>query len=552
MQALARKILLFALLLSLQTLATAQSNQPPPKSDKEHTGSISGRVTLSGKPLVGVAVILVDQSQSTRQTQVARTTTDQEGRYQLTSIPEGSYSVHPLMLAYVEANQGGEPRSASQIALEEGESVDGIDFSLVPGGVITGRVVDADNRPIIGAHVQMIPVDETYGFYNFSIMLGTDDRGVYRIFGLPAGRYQVAIGEDENRMRHGAGHNYYVRTYHPDAKEKSNATVIEVRPGSEVTGVDITVGRIAKTYTVTGRVVDAISGKPMANVPVGYGSFSKDEKGTQSYSYSDNQRTDSNGGFRLTGIGKGDYAAFAILDDQQDYYSELTPFEINAGDVSGLEIKARRGSTLSGTAIVEGITDADVLGKLAQLQIYAHVAGGGQIAPRATRLAINPDLSFRATGLPSGKAMIYLQSSDKQKGFSIVRTERDGVDQGETIDIKPGEQVTGVRIVLSHGAGVLRGTIKVEGGEVPEGAQFFYDIRSSDGKQVDDDGSNQADSRGRFVIEGLLTGTYDVSVHMVPAGSGQFPNLVKTARQSVSITSGATTTVNLVINLAEK
>ncbi|HKY05701.1 MAG TPA: carboxypeptidase regulatory-like domain-containing protein, partial [Blastocatellia bacterium] len=437
MQALTTKILLLAILLAVSAPATARLRHQPQKSAKEPTGSISGRVTLNGKPLAGVAVLLMKERQNMGQVRVARVTTDQEGRYQVTSLPEGSYSILPVTLAYVEANPGREPRPATQVSLEEGESVEGMDFSLVPGGVVTGRVIDADKRPVIAAHVQLIPADGNSASYNPPIMFDTDDRGVYRLFGIPAGRYYVAIGEDENNVRRGAGESYYSRTYHPDAREKSKATAIEVRAGGETTGVDITVGRVTKTYAATGRVVDAVSGKPLANAAVGYGRFSKEDNAVRSYSYSDNQRTGADGAFRLTELGQGQYAAFAILDNHPDYYSELAPFEITAGDVSGLEVKARRGSTLSGTAIVEGATDAEALGKLSQLQIYAHVFGDGQTAPRSNMVVINPDHSFRVTGLPSGKAVIRMLNSERQKGFSITRVERDGVVQGETIDIRP-------------------------------------------------------------------------------------------------------------------
>ena len=45
------------------------------------------------------------------------------------------------------------------IVVAAGESVDGIDFALVGGGVITGRVTDSDGRPLIEERLNLIPAD---------------------------------------------------------------------------------------------------------------------------------------------------------------------------------------------------------------------------------------------------------------------------------------------------------------------------------------------------------------------------------------------------------
>ena len=62
--------------------------------------------------------------------------------------------------------------------------------------------------------------------------------------------------------------------------------------------------------------------------------------------------------------------------------------------------------------------------------------------------------------------MVRLSISNRAETprFSILRIERDGAALREGIQINPGEQVTGVRIVIGHGTNIVRGQLRVTGG----------------------------------------------------------------------------------------
>ncbi len=65
-------------------------------------------------------------------------TTDQDGNYRITDVPPGSYQIAPIAPAYVIS---GNPKV---VIIGEGEAVEDFDFALVRGGMVTGRVTDAD------------------------------------------------------------------------------------------------------------------------------------------------------------------------------------------------------------------------------------------------------------------------------------------------------------------------------------------------------------------------------------------------------------------------
>src|SRR5438045_7997757 len=78
----------------------------------------------------------------------------------------------------------------------------------------------------------------------------TDDRGIYRIFGVPPGNYRVAAGQrEESNFGSRTERAAYRLTFHPAAADISQASIIEVTEASEATNVDIAVGRTVTKYT---------------------------------------------------------------------------------------------------------------------------------------------------------------------------------------------------------------------------------------------------------------------------------------------------------------
>src|SRR5262249_60670023 len=87
--------------------------------------------------------------------------------------------------------------------------------------------------------------------------------------------------------------------------------------------------------------------------------------------------TDDEGRFKVTGLSSGRYELFlwnrrgmsyqpSASIGSNEHYSEKTEFEVNDSDVSGLEVKAIRGSTVSGVVVLEGVNDPAVKAKLQQ------------------------------------------------------------------------------------------------------------------------------------------------------------------------------------------
>src|SRR6185436_7299860 len=87
--------------------------------------------------------------------------------YHLSGLPAASYQVTsftPNMIAAENVSQSpmgyGYFPTSKTVLLAAGEDVTEIDLKLARGGVITGRVTDADDKPIAEERVSLQPIAE--------------------------------------------------------------------------------------------------------------------------------------------------------------------------------------------------------------------------------------------------------------------------------------------------------------------------------------------------------------------------------------------------------
>jgi hypothetical protein len=546
-------------LLCLATNAASQSREAKPAPP---TASITGHVMLGEQPASGVTVALSQRRLSNNQnTPLTKAVTDSEGRFHLTNIAAGVYLVTPLAPGFLLPNEGSPFEEGKSVTVEEGETVEDVNFSIKRGGVITGRVTDENHEPIIETRVNLMKIDgrgQVQPFYvRNQFMNSTDDRGVYRIYGLPAGRYKISVGEhpDGGTIMMGMGNARYRRTFHPDVTDESKAEIIELSDGGEATSVDVSVNSKMKTYMATGRIVQAATGKPLVNVPYGYGAVnirSPGEEPSMGASAWNGNRTSSKGEFRVEGMVPGRYNIFIVKEAGTELYSEPAVFEVKDGNVSGIEVKVRLGASISGVVLMEGPTNPALTSAFSQMRIMT------QITPRAmdnygSMPKISPDGTFRIGGLRAGKAYISADSSSSDKKITLSRVEHNGAEVKDGIEIKDGDQITGVRLVFTYGTAVLRGQVKIENGTLPEGVRFYVSVRRIKGDERPAQGiSGEVDGRGRFMIDEMPAGEYELMLQprfpVPPANRA----LLRPIKQTVTVTEGAQVQVVFVVDLGEK
>ena len=166
------------------------------------------------------------------------------GSFVIENAPVGDYEIGVAASGYELLQK--------RIRIPSGRPLDGLDLRINRSAVITGRVLDEDGRAVVGATVEALQEqflegrlrwrDQSSRMTRFHGGFRTDDRGVYRIFGLPAGEYVIAVRPSEEpgldgRLRFATAPGYF-----PNAGSLSGAARVTVEWGEEKQGIDVRLG----------------------------------------------------------------------------------------------------------------------------------------------------------------------------------------------------------------------------------------------------------------------------------------------------------------------
>ena len=532
--------LVVAAVLMIFSAAVSSAQTTP---EKGPTASISGKVKIKDKAVAGVVVFAEEQnSRGWRQRTNYRGTTDQNGNYRIINVPAGTYAIRPIAPAFALEDYV----TNNAVVISEGETVEDINFSMVPGGVITGKVSDPDGKPIVEENVNVVPVDpNSFVGVRFDGHLHTDDRGIYRAFGLQPGKYKVYVGQNQSLPRERG--SYYRQTFYPSVTDDAKASVIEVTEGGEAANIDIVVGRAVTTFKVNGRALDAETGKPLVHIRYGVYQGHFDSGGGSSSVGQD--FTNANGEFRLDNVLPGKYVVF-IVPEGSGVRSDHVSFEVIDRDVSDLVIRAGKAATVSGVVVFEGGEESKPGFKINELVVSGWADGNEQRYSGSFSQNVKPDGSFKISDLRQGRVRFFFASPTRNdyRQIQLVRVERDGVVQPGGLILKDGEQVTGVRLVAKFLTGAIHGQIKVDGDELVAGRMHVWITYLDDSRQGEPfsmgNSAPQVDSRKRFTVEGLAAGTYEVNVAVFDPGR---QDTTRVARQQVIVVDNAATDVTITI-----
>lgn len=167
--------------------------------------AMAGLVTIdgTGTPLRRAEVSIANLDTGGRQA----TFSDASGRFIFPSLPAGRYNLSARKPGFLRTSYGQTRygRPGTPVTLADNQRLDDLTMSLTRGGVLTGRVTDEHGLPAFGVRVRVLEYRTVLGdrqlrpVRDVGGLLGsqTDDRGVYRLYGLPPGDY-VVVAEPRN------------------------------------------------------------------------------------------------------------------------------------------------------------------------------------------------------------------------------------------------------------------------------------------------------------------------------------------------------------------
>jgi hypothetical protein len=183
---------------------------------------------------------------------------DSSGQFTIRDVPAGVHTLRAQLEGYFGAETNGAyPATVDlPVTVKAGETQT-VKISMLPGGTVSGRVLDPSNKPLSDAAVQILQMGYENGVRSprFVDSRQTDDRGEYRLYQRPPGEYYVAATPHPLGPLLGArgSEDVQVPTFYPAAMDISQATRVTLRSGEEVSGIDIRITAVA-TVKISGRV----------------------------------------------------------------------------------------------------------------------------------------------------------------------------------------------------------------------------------------------------------------------------------------------------------
>jgi len=441
---------LAAFVMTLVVLATtARAQQRPGSVDASDTGVIKGRVVRSdtGEPLRRAQVKLFAQ-------QGRAVLTDDNGRYEISQLPAGRHSLAAskggfVQMAYGQRRPHG---SGRPLTLAAGQVIAGIDFSLPPGGVITGRIVDDSGESVVGAEVSVMRFAFTIGQRQLTGVGGarTDDRGEFRIFGLPRGEYLVQASFDTGSEVSGVRLGY-APTFYPGTPVHGEAQSVSIKAGEEIAGITFALSR-TRTASISGVVRDPDGSTAMAYVLARENSANAPSTGSEGFA-----AAKPDGTFQINNLQPGSYVLEARDITNPDGRSGRAEVVIDGRDVTGLMIDITKGVTARGRIRFDAGDSPEGL-KPEQVRIFASSLEPRELGMTMDRMPpqLRDDWTFELTGLRGRRTItaFILQGEWTTKSISVDGT--DVTDRG--IDFRNAD-VDGIDLVLTQQKTDLSGLV---------------------------------------------------------------------------------------------
>lgn len=546
-------ILLFSVALTSQTPPPSQGATapgPPAPRAQVPARDTTGTKAATGTARIRGSVIAADTSNPLRRAQVRivaaeqRVTrvaiTDTEGRYQLSELPAGRYSISVARNGYVSL-QFGQRRPfepGRPLDLADGQVAEKIDFALPRGGVIAGRITDEVGEPLAGLGIRTMryqyqPNGERRLMPVGGPMMGpyaiqTDDLGNFRVYGLMPGTYILSAsvnpmggamvmpmpgGGQVTTAGSNDGSDGYTTTYYPGTASESEAQPVTVGIGQEASAFFSMIP--ARLSRISGMIRDS-QGRPASGVNFGVRSI--DGMG---FGMGFGGTTGPDGSFTMLNVPPGEYqlevrpmptrmsVAPGIAAPEPEFAS--VPISVTGQEITGLTITTGPGATVSGTLLFDKPASQDP----------PQQATGQPL--RVMFVAVDPSTSVMSmvridNGLVTPNGQFELKGVNGRGTFRMIGTQwtiksvkLEGVDITDTpYDAKPGSNAAGLEIMLTNTQTTLSGGVRALNSETVK--DYVVAIFPSNLREGDIPTRfvrlARPDQDGKYLIKGLPPAEY--------------------------------------------
>jgi hypothetical protein len=512
-------------------IAKPSATADPKKGTGLISGTIKGRIISSdGQPLVNATVMVQSLTGSFA---VKPTRPDAEGRFAFDELMPGAYVLIGAAPGYIDQSVSlGDATEWPRHLIGSN-----VRINMIRGGVITGLVTNARGEPMVGVPVHATitnATSSTLSFFTGGGVSETDDRGSYRIFGLLPGQYTVYAGGDAPFGRFTAsGFDRDVPTYYPSSM-RDTAVPVSVRSGDETNGIDI---------KYKGTEGHSLSGFVLGEIPAGglngAVTIMLVHAGTSSIvALGIAGAAEQRRSFSFNGVADGEYdlSASYLAAPTENALSGEKHITVRGGDVTGIELRLTLLGSLAGTIKLVPVKPEDKCDKRESqlIETFLRVPPDDPKTARNRSPArmysglgqLNDKGEFVLRNLAAAKYRLdiklpteswYVRTIDLPAAARAGETKTPPTQPAATnlsgwqgvVTIKPGENFSGVAIMIGQDAANLRGRLATGGTSIREGTRVhLVPAEREQANNVLRYSETVVKSDGSFAIENVAPGRY--------------------------------------------
>jgi hypothetical protein len=393
------------------------------------------------------------------------TDTDAEGHFRILLAP-GTYRLWAERNGFARQMYGAlsPAGEGTAVTLAPGQQLHQVTFRAVPLGAIAGHVFDDDAEPVQGVGVQALRFSYAGGRRQLISVAGasSNDRGEFRVFGLPAGHYLLLASIPNSPMSRPFDtdglvpevQEPYAAVYYPGVLDVDSASRISLTEGGDLGDVDFHLHKV-RAATVRGRLVGPADKLSASQVQV---VLAHNESNAASYIGRASAFVDSaTGKFEIRGVSPGSYLLVASQLFAGRPLGGRAPVEVSVtAPREEVAVALAPAFDIVGNVEVEGAPRGSVPTLLIRLAPSEGLALGPQPWSK-----VGADGSFRLSGVTPGLWTLVLDSLPEGLWVKSESYAGNEVPSGE---LAVHEAARGqLRIVLAGNGARISGTVTAEG-----------------------------------------------------------------------------------------
>lgn len=448
---------------------------------------------------------------------VYNTTSDSEGKFVISNVKPGSYRLFAEHPGFFLTDVKHRVIRSQTVTLSGVADLKDVILRMQRAGVITGKVLDRDGDPMPWVSMTATHYPSSAG-RGYPRGLGrTNDQGEYRMANLQPGRYLISAlstrddteesepPERKNNAKNTRPERSYT-TYYPGTSDRNQAVPVEVHAGDEI---PININMIfGPSFRVGGSIVN-LSGAADAENDVLL--VAKDSSAWQdSYSAPEIKKE---GSFEIRGVPPGVYyLALKSGSETGQQRTLVETVEVIDSDVENLHLSAVPVSSVQGRLRSEGGQKADWSSFSVALasddtdpELWHHFT-----SPTSFGSRVNRDGSFEIQQVPAGSYRASAWTGERAPRDSFVQSVLlDGREVANSAFKVRGGNYT-FEIVIGTQAAGIEGTVMDAKDQPVAGSSVLVLPDAARCGRRDLYQLGTADQQGRFKVQGVVPGEYEV------------------------------------------